>query len=238
MSGFLLDTNCVSELVRIRPEPRVVEWMEAADERLLSLSVLTLGEIRKGLAGISQGKRRTRLEAWLETDLQARFSGRILPIDWPIADRWGLIAAQAKSEGFSLPIVDCWPRQPLTTISPWFRETPAISEEHTCRSSILGKNESEFLIRASSDGHGRRLLKFLGAARIHSQSSCLRLPIRPNLLLRLSDQLFCGYQLGFTKCVMGISQSEHNSRIHNPPLLSDTLNQSPDVLRHRLSRDL
>jgi toxin FitB len=106
MSGFLLDTNCVSELVRIRPEPRVVEWMEAADERLLSLSVLTLGEIRKGLAGISQGKRRTRLEAWLETDLQARFSGRILPIDWPIADRWGLIAAQAKSEGFSLPIVD------------------------------------------------------------------------------------------------------------------------------------
>lgn len=106
MSGFLLDTNCVSELVRIRPEPRVVEWMEAADEDLLYLSVLTLGEIRKGLAGISQGKRRTRLEAWLEVDLQARFSGRILPIDWPVADRWGLIAAHARSKGLSLPIVD------------------------------------------------------------------------------------------------------------------------------------
>jgi len=80
--------------------------MKAADEDLLYLSVLTLGEIRKGLAGISQGKRRTRLEAWLEVDLKARFSGRILPIDWPVADRWGLIAAHARSKGLSLPIVD------------------------------------------------------------------------------------------------------------------------------------
>ena len=59
MSGFLLDTNCVSDLVRIKSEPRVMEWMEATDEGLLYLSVLTLGEIRKGLAGLAQGKRRT-----------------------------------------------------------------------------------------------------------------------------------------------------------------------------------
>jgi thiamine-monophosphate kinase len=50
MSGFLLDTNCISELVRPKPEPRVLDWMEAADEALLYLSVLTVGEIRKGLA--------------------------------------------------------------------------------------------------------------------------------------------------------------------------------------------
>jgi toxin FitB len=106
VSGFLLDTNYVSELVRIAPDLRAVQWIETADERLLYLSVLTLGEIRKGLAGMPQGRRRTRLEDWLETDLQARFSGRILPIDWPVADCWGLITAQAKSEGFSLPIVD------------------------------------------------------------------------------------------------------------------------------------
>ena len=78
MSGFLLDTNCISELVRVKPEPRVLEWMEAADEGLLYLSVLTLGEIRKGLAGLPQSKRRTHLEAWLEVELQARFSRRIL----------------------------------------------------------------------------------------------------------------------------------------------------------------
>ena len=60
MSGFLLDTNCVSALVRIKPEPRVEEWMEATDEGLLYLSVLTLGEIRNGLAGLAQGKRESR----------------------------------------------------------------------------------------------------------------------------------------------------------------------------------
>jgi toxin FitB len=106
MSGFLLDTNFVSELVRVRPEPRVMKWMDAADEGLLYLSVLTLGEIRKGLAALIQGRRRTRLETWLEVDLRARFSGRVLPIDEQVADRWGLLAAQAKRKGIALPIVD------------------------------------------------------------------------------------------------------------------------------------
>ena len=106
MSGFLLDTNCVSELVRVKPEPRVIEWLEATDEEMLYLSVLTLGEIRKGLAGLSQGKRRSHLETWLEVDLQTRFSDRILAIDAPVADRWGLLAAHAKRNGTPLPIID------------------------------------------------------------------------------------------------------------------------------------
>ena len=106
MSGFLLDTNCISELVRPQPDPRVVEWMEAANEAMLYLSVLTIGEIRKGLAGLVQGKRRTHLETWLEVDLQARFAGRILPIDAAIANRWGLIAAEAKGRGKALPVID------------------------------------------------------------------------------------------------------------------------------------
>jgi len=78
MTGFLLDTNCISEIVRLKPEPRVMAWIEAAEEALLYLSVLTVGEIRKGLAALPQGKRRSRLETWLEMELQARFSGRIL----------------------------------------------------------------------------------------------------------------------------------------------------------------
>ena len=106
MSGFLLDANCVSELVRVKPEPRVLEWMEVANESLLYLSVLTLGEIRKGLAALPQGRRRARLEAWLEVDLRGRFSGRILPVDAAVADRWGLLAAQARRNGAPLPIVD------------------------------------------------------------------------------------------------------------------------------------
>lgn len=106
MIGFLLDTNCISELVRPKPDPRVLEWMEAADEGLLYLSVLTLGEIRKGVAGLAQGKRRTHLETWLEVDLQARFSGRIVPIDLAIADRWGLLAAEAKRKGKPIAVID------------------------------------------------------------------------------------------------------------------------------------
>ena len=106
MSGFLLDTNCISELVRPRPEPRVLEWLDAADETLLYLSVLTLGVIRKGVAGLPQSKRRTELEVWLQVELQARFSGRIVPIDAAVCDRWGLLAAEAKRKGKVLATMD------------------------------------------------------------------------------------------------------------------------------------
>jgi len=106
MNGFLLDTNCISEIVRPKPEPRVIEWMEAADENLLYLSVLTLGEIRRSVAGLPHGLRKTRLEAWLEVDLPERFEGRIVSIDRTIADGWGLLAADARREGKGLSVVD------------------------------------------------------------------------------------------------------------------------------------
>jgi len=83
-----------------------MEWMEAADERMLYLSVLTLGEIRKGLAALPQSRRRVQLQSWLEVDLRNRFSGRVLPVDEAVADRWGVLAAQAKSIGKPLPILD------------------------------------------------------------------------------------------------------------------------------------
>lgn len=106
MSGFLLDTNCISEVVRPRPEPRVVEWMEETDERLMFLSVLTLGEIRRGVAGLPQSRRRAQLEAWLELMLPDRFADRILAVDAQVADRWGLLAAEAKRRGRPLATVD------------------------------------------------------------------------------------------------------------------------------------
>ena len=93
MNGFLLDTNTISELVAVKPEPRVLDWMEAADENLLYLSLLTLGEIRQGVASLPQSKKRTRLETWLEVDLQTRFAGRVLLVDGAAADRWGWIMA-------------------------------------------------------------------------------------------------------------------------------------------------
>jgi predicted nucleic acid-binding protein len=106
MSGFLLDTNCIFEVVRPRPELRVTQWLDAADEHVLYLSVLTLGEIRKGLAFLPQGRQRTHLETWLEVELQRRFSGRILTVDAAIADRWGLLAAEARRKGKALSTID------------------------------------------------------------------------------------------------------------------------------------
>lgn len=106
MSGFLLHTNCVSELLRRKPDRRVLRWIDAADETLLYLSVLTLGEIRKGVALLPQSKGRTQLESWLEVELQPRFSGRILDVDRAIADRWGWLTASAKQAGRPLGAID------------------------------------------------------------------------------------------------------------------------------------
>lgn len=104
MSGFLLDTNVVSELVRPKPEPKVRAWIETTDENLLYLSVLTLGEIRKGITSLTNATRRVTLEAWLNSDLVLRFAGRILPIDHAVADRWGRLTAQAGTS--PIPVID------------------------------------------------------------------------------------------------------------------------------------
>jgi len=106
MSGFLLDTNVISELVRPKPEPKVTAWIDATDESLLYLSVLTMGEIRKGIASLRDPSRRVALEAWLDSDLVIRFAHRILPIDQPVADRWGRITAQVAAAKSSLPVID------------------------------------------------------------------------------------------------------------------------------------
>jgi len=84
----------------------VIDWIKSTDESILHISVLTLGEIRKGIAVLADGRRRTSLESWLEHELASRFSGRILPIDHDIADRWGRISAAARGRGSPLPIVD------------------------------------------------------------------------------------------------------------------------------------
>jgi len=106
VSGFLLDTNIVSELVKPKPEANVTEWVENTDESLLYLSVLTLGEIRRGIAALPQSRRRATLEAWLDKDLRARFEGRILVIDQEVADRWGLLTSAARNSGIVLPVID------------------------------------------------------------------------------------------------------------------------------------
>lgn len=106
MSGYLLDTNVVSEFTRVRPEPKVISWFQATSEELLYLSVLTVGEIRKGIDSLPRSNKRALLESWLANDLVLRFAGRILEVNLDIAERWGLISAQAKIAGTPLAMID------------------------------------------------------------------------------------------------------------------------------------
>jgi predicted nucleic acid-binding protein len=106
VTRFLIDTNVLSEFNRRDPEPKVIRWLEAAENESLHTSVLTLGEIRMGIELLPASKKRTRLETWFQNELQDWFEGRILPIDEPVANRWGLLSAQAQSRGRSLPTID------------------------------------------------------------------------------------------------------------------------------------
>lgn len=105
MNGFLLDTNIISELIKPRPEPRVIRWVDSVDEGLLYLSVLTLGEIEKGIAGLPQASKRQRLQAWLEVELLPRFADRILPIDEAVARQWGRLAGDREARSMVAPPV-------------------------------------------------------------------------------------------------------------------------------------
>jgi predicted nucleic acid-binding protein len=106
VTAFLLDTNVISELLKPKSEPKVATWIDATDEELLFLSVLTLGEIRKGVVLLPRSARRTSLEAWLSKDLPLRFSGRILDIDQEVAHRWGQISGLASAKGVNVPVID------------------------------------------------------------------------------------------------------------------------------------
>lgn len=101
--SYLVDTNVLSELRRRNPNPGVVSWFARRPSTTLHISVLTLGEIRKGIESLADETRKLALLDWLETELPAYFGGRILPIDAPVADRWGRLIATA---GRPLPAID------------------------------------------------------------------------------------------------------------------------------------
>ncbi len=107
MSGFLIDTNVLSEYNRPGgPDAGVKRWLETTDRQSQHVSVITLAEIQKGIELLVEGKRRVQLEQWLKQDLEAWFSGRILPVDRQVAGRWASLAAQGARAGRHLPTVD------------------------------------------------------------------------------------------------------------------------------------
>jgi toxin FitB len=106
MSGYLLDTNVQSEVVRARPNPAVVAWVGAQDDKTFYRSAITIGGLRKGITILAEGKRRSQLQNWLDNDLPAEFADRILPVTKTIADRWGVLSGQRQTIGRPLSMAD------------------------------------------------------------------------------------------------------------------------------------
>ncbi|MGB7986630.1 MAG: type II toxin-antitoxin system VapC family toxin [Terracidiphilus sp.] len=106
MNGYLLDTNIPSELIRPRPEERVVDWLESADDDRLFFSVVSLGEIVKGVSLLASGHKKNELEKWLETTLRPWFGARILSIDEVVARHWGVLTARMERKGRKLKVAD------------------------------------------------------------------------------------------------------------------------------------
>jgi toxin FitB len=106
VKGYLVDTNVPSELTRAKPDVHVAAFLANAGKSSVFLSVMTIGEICKGIAALPVSQRRAGLEDWLDIDVRTWFAGRILPVTEPIAERWGHLAATAKQHGKSLAVVD------------------------------------------------------------------------------------------------------------------------------------
>ena len=106
--NFLLDTNLVSEWVKLHPDSGVVAWLANADEDRIFISVVTLAELRHGVEGLPPGQRHRRLNEWLQHELPLRFSGRVLPIDAAVADAWGQIVARREALGRPISTMDAF----------------------------------------------------------------------------------------------------------------------------------
>lgn len=103
---YLLDTCVLSDIIKPEPNPSLVEWLASADESRLFLSVLTVGEIQKGISALPEGRRQRELQHWLDIDLSNRFSGRILPVSHHTAADWGILSGTMRRRGVSVPVID------------------------------------------------------------------------------------------------------------------------------------
>ncbi|MFL5807147.1 MAG: type II toxin-antitoxin system VapC family toxin [Roseiflexaceae bacterium] len=104
--NYVLDTNVISELIARKPNPKVVAWLDSLDPATLCLTVITIGEIRKGVEKLPASKRKDDVRNWLETDLLLRFQGKILDITTDVMLVWGELTGRLENEGKPLSAID------------------------------------------------------------------------------------------------------------------------------------
>ena len=103
---LLLDTNVLSEVTKPRPAEGVLNWLHGLDEDRTFISIISIAEIRRGVALMESGRKRDALDEWLTHDLPQRFENRTIPVEAPVALAWGDLMALAKRSGRGLASMD------------------------------------------------------------------------------------------------------------------------------------
>jgi toxin FitB len=125
---YLLDTNVISELIARQPKQQVLDWLDTLDPHTIYLSVITVGEIQRGIEKLPASSRKQQLEDWLHNQLLVRFAGQTLQIDVNVMLTWGILVAQLDRMGRPLPALDSL--------------IAALAQHHRC--TLVTRNEKDF----------------------------------------------------------------------------------------------
>ena len=93
-------------MLRPRPNSGVISWMDSCEGESLYLSVLSLGEVQKGIDKLAPSHRKNTLQRWIDDDLAIQFSNRIISVDKVVAVSWGHIHATLEMAGTPIPVLD------------------------------------------------------------------------------------------------------------------------------------
>lgn len=103
---YILDTNVISEAINKQPNIQVMNWLRTIDPQELYLSVVTVGEVKKGIDKLPESQRKKTIENWFENDLLVKFDGQILVLDLPVILVWGELVGELEKKGRKLPALD------------------------------------------------------------------------------------------------------------------------------------
>ena len=104
--NYLLDTCVISELIKKQPNSKVIQWISDIEEANLFISVLTIGELHKGIEKLPESRKKTKLHKWVTYDLAKRFQNKIIVFDLHTATIWGTIQAKSEMSEQKLPSID------------------------------------------------------------------------------------------------------------------------------------
>ena len=113
---------------RNSPIPRLSVGSNSLDPASVYLSVITIGELRKGVEKLRESPRQAQLRVWLADDLLVRFAGRILTLDVPVMLTWGALTGRLERDGRPLPALDSL--------------LAALALQHSC--VVATRNEDDF----------------------------------------------------------------------------------------------